>query len=322
MSSVLIVGLGNVGLRHLEGCLKIKKLTNIFAVDKKNLRINFCKSFFKDHAHFKKIKFLKSTNNVNSDLAIISTNSKERFNITKKLIVRNKIKHLILEKFLTTKKSEINEFKKLALSTNIWINHIYRYQEAFIFLKNILMKKNLTQFNIDIIGNNLNVTSNLIHFVDYFSYFLNDKIPILKMFFSEKSYWKTSKRNSYREFIGDIDILFKNKSKLSIKSLHDKKKSNFSMHKIYNKNQIFLIKNLYDSQKTILEFNKKKKMFICPFISNCTYIEIEKILLNKKNIKLAKLENILFIYTAIISGFLKNYNSFFNLKKNKILPIT
>ena len=80
------------------------------------------------------------------------------------------------------------------------------------------MKKNLTQFNIDIIGNNLNVTSNLIHFVDYFSYFLNDKIPILKMFFSEKSYWKTSKRNSYREFIGDIDILFKNKSKLSIKS--------------------------------------------------------------------------------------------------------
>ena len=34
MSKITIVGLGNVGLRHLEGCLKIKKINKIYAIDK------------------------------------------------------------------------------------------------------------------------------------------------------------------------------------------------------------------------------------------------------------------------------------------------
>lgn len=322
MSSVLIIGLGNVGLRHLEGCLKIKKLKYIYTVEKKNSRINLCKKLFKYHIFFKKIKFLKNINKINSDLAIISTNSKERLNLTKKIITKNKIKNVILEKFLTSKKSEINEYKKLILKADIWINHIYRYQDAFIFVKKILQKNKHKKLTVDITGNNLNISSNLIHFVDYTSYFLNDKISILKIFFSKDSHWKKAKRSSYKEFFGDIDIIFKDNSKLTIKSKNDKKRPNYSQHKIVNIKNSFLIKNSYDVQKSMLKFNNKKKIFSCPFISNSTYKEVEKILSNKKNIKLPQLKKTLFLYNSIISKFLDNYNLYFNLKKNKLLPIT
>ena len=45
MSKITIIGLGNVGLRHLEGCLKIKKINKIYAIDKEEKRIEFCKLY-------------------------------------------------------------------------------------------------------------------------------------------------------------------------------------------------------------------------------------------------------------------------------------
>ena len=321
MSSLLIVGLGNVGIRHLEGCLKIKKIKRIYAVEKSKKRINFCKSIFKNHIFFEKIFFKSNTHKISSKLAIISTNSNERFSIAKDLIKKNKIRNLILEKFLTNKMSDLKNFIKLTKSANIWINHIYRYQEAFTFLKKHLYKQKYRKLNILIKGNNLNVTSNLIHFVDYASFFMNDKVKISKILFSKKSKWSKSKKN-YWEFNGEVEVLFDNSTLVKVKSENSQTKKIYSLHKIYNDKKIYEIKNSYNTEKAVLKFENKKLIFSCPFLSNSTYKEAEKILFKKKNIKLSKLNNIIFLYSSIIKNFLKNYNSFFRLKNNKTLPIT
>tara|TARA_B100001564_G_scaffold349758_1_gene353281 strand:- start:522 stop:1490 length:969 start_codon:yes stop_codon:yes gene_type:complete len=322
MSKITIIGLGNVGLRHLEGCLKIKKINKIYAIDKEEKRIEFCKKFLSKKINFDKIVFSSNYKKIKSDLAIISTNSNERLKITKQMIKKNKIKKLVLEKFLTNNLSNLAQFKSLVSSANIWINHIYRYQDAFIFLKNILKKKKFEKANITITGNNLNLGSNCIHFVDYVSFFMNDTVRIKKISFAKNSYWIKSKKNLYKDFIGKIIIYFENNLILNIKSKKNLSKIPYSLHTFKFKKKIYKIKNLYNSQKSVLNFQNKQKVFDCPYISNSTYREIEKILLKKKNINLCKLENILLIYSKIIEGFLSHYNIFYKKKNNKILPVT
>ena len=117
MSKITIVGLGKVGLRHLEGCLKINKIKKIFAIDKERKRIELCKNFLRKKYNFNKIIFSSNFNKIKSDLAIISTNSKERLKITKQIIKKNKIKKLILEKFLTNNLSNLTQFETLLSSS-------------------------------------------------------------------------------------------------------------------------------------------------------------------------------------------------------------
>tara|TARA_B100001248_G_scaffold107114_1_gene79887 strand:- start:1695 stop:2663 length:969 start_codon:yes stop_codon:yes gene_type:complete len=322
MSKITIVGLGNVGLRHLEGCLKIKKINKIFAIDKERKKIEFCKKFLREKNNYNKIIFSSNLNKIKSDLAIISTNSKERLKITKQIIKKNKIKKLLLEKFLTNNLSNLAQFETLLTSSKIWINHIYRYQDAFIFLKKILKKKNFRKANITITGNNLNLGSNCIHFVDYVSFLMNDKVRIKKISFSKNSYWIKSKKKLYKDFIGEVKIYFENNLILNIKSKKNLSKISYSSHKLRFEEKIYKIKNLYNSQKSIFNFQNEQKEFACPYISNSTYKEIEKILLKKKNINLCKLKNIILVYSKIIEEFLKHYNHFYKKKNNKILPIT
>ena len=78
MSKITIIGLGNVGLRHLEGCLKIKKINKIFAIDKERKKIEFYKKFLREKNNYKKIIVSSNLRKIKSDLAIISTNSNER----------------------------------------------------------------------------------------------------------------------------------------------------------------------------------------------------------------------------------------------------
>ena len=217
--------------------------------------------------------------------------------------------------------SNLAQFESLVSSSNIWINHIYRYQGAFIFLK-IFLKEDFRKADITITGNNLNLGSNCIHFVDYVSFLMNDTVRIKKITFSKNSYWIKSKKNLYKDFIGKIKIYFENNLILNIKSKKNLSKIPYSLHKFRFEKKTYKIKNLYNSQKSVLNFQNKQKVFDCPFISNSTYKEIEKILLKKKNIKLCKLENILLVYSKIIEGFLSHYNIFYKKKNNKILPIT
>ena len=132
-----------------------------------------------------------------------------------------------MEKFLTNNLSNLAQFETLLTSTKIWINHIYRYKEAFIFLKKILKKKNFRKENITITGNNLNLGSNCIHFVDYVSFLMNDKVRIKKISFSKNSLIK-SKKKLYKDFIEKLKFFWeyfhikykvkKNLSKISYSS--------------------------------------------------------------------------------------------------------
>ena len=96
MTNVLIVGFGNIGLRHCESLIKFNKIKKIFIYD-----INYKKlQSFKKGINSKnknKIVILKdlNKNKENFFLSIISTNSNVRFNVFKKIVNTFNIKYFI-----------------------------------------------------------------------------------------------------------------------------------------------------------------------------------------------------------------------------------
>ena len=107
--NILIVGLGSMGHSHLLSFLKHKKKYNFEICDK-----NFKKKFYSEIYFSTKLPKRKKY-----DLVIIATNSKERFKVAKKIMNFNKVKSLILEKFLFNKLSEYSSFEKIIKKNKI-----------------------------------------------------------------------------------------------------------------------------------------------------------------------------------------------------------
>ena len=101
---VIILGCGNIGIRHLQGISKLKKPIEVYVCDTNIESLTNVKK------KINKTKFISNLVNINYihsldvlkkniDLAIISTSSYKRYNIIKNLVKKINIKFLIIEKF-------------------------------------------------------------------------------------------------------------------------------------------------------------------------------------------------------------------------------
>ena len=100
MKKILIIGAGNIGLRHLESLGKSDILIKIFVYDlfiSKQIK----KKISEIQKYNKRVN-IEILNNFSShlsfDVCIISTNAKERYQLTLLSIKKLNIKNIILEK--------------------------------------------------------------------------------------------------------------------------------------------------------------------------------------------------------------------------------
>ena len=104
---LLIVGVGSIGFRHFQSLSRSNFNNEIHILDKaaalkKSLKKKNIKIITKSIFLHKTIKTIPAQ----VDLAIISTNSDVRANITQILLNKTKIKFIIFEKFFISKKKE------------------------------------------------------------------------------------------------------------------------------------------------------------------------------------------------------------------------
>ena len=208
-NNILIYGCGNVGSRHLQGALKSKYNINIFIYDKKEISIKLAKqrisevNFNKNKISIKFLKDFKFHNNFN--LVILSTPAYKIFFILKKMIFELNFKNLIIEKIAFQSNQEFNKSIKLLKQNNInaWVNCANRTFNSYKKLKKIINKDDLITMIVS--GGKMNFASNLIHYLDLFSYFIYDsKFRILLQNFNKPF---KSKRKNYYEFDGYIIAL-------------------------------------------------------------------------------------------------------------------
>lgn len=278
MKKILIVGLGNMGIAHLKSFQNKSSKYQIFISD-----LNMSKITSKNFKLFRKFKNLIISHNLPKnlklDLVIISTNSRERYIVIREILDHNKVKNILLEKFIFTNIKNFNLFKKQVKKNkiqNIFVNTWGDYIIRNFKIINFLRKENNLRLTLDF--NKGDMLTNLIHYFDMLDciikekkfYLINKDIKIIK-----------AKRKGYNEIKGNLTI----RLGTNIISLNSKSKKKFTTMKIEGNNLNYLIEidnlgycNLYKKKKII-----KKIPF--PLASKKTEFWFSNFLLKKKKEK-------------------------------------
>ena len=215
MNKVIIIGVGKLGVRHLEAILISKIPTTIWVVDPNKESISIAKQLTSNTEHSCSVNFCKIIpNKLNFDLAIIATNSKNRIEVAQELLTRNSVNNLVLEKIVFPVSSHYVKFRNLmdGSKTTCFVNLPRRLFPHYNLIKEFT--RNCKSFQVDISGSSWGMLSNTLHFVDLFHFLFQEECSFIDM--NGLTNFFPSKRDGYMEANGKIQLMFTNKGKVSI----------------------------------------------------------------------------------------------------------
>ena len=101
--NIAIIGLGNIGFRHFQSTLKLRKDHQLFLVDNSSDALEKCKKYY--HKTFNEKQCIFFHDNIQNiipkiDIIIVATSSYPRRSIIEEIFQYQKPKYIILEKFL------------------------------------------------------------------------------------------------------------------------------------------------------------------------------------------------------------------------------
>ncbi len=146
---ILLVGTGNLGIRYLQGLLKVNQSLIIHAYDINSIAIKKAKRAIKSLIDIKKKKhkvlFIKKIPNkkIFYEIAIIASTSKKREKVIYNLAKTNEIKYWILEKVLAQNITSLIRIKKTLNSQMAWVNTPHRTMKWFHRIKENSLKKKI-----------------------------------------------------------------------------------------------------------------------------------------------------------------------------------
>jgi len=257
--NIFLVGCGNIGSRHLQALVKLPFKVDIHIVEKSN------KSKILAKNRLKQIKFNKKNFNFfwynsvdqlidTSDLVIISTLSQGRADLIISLL-KNKNKKFLIEKPVCQSKQEyVNLLSQMNLfNATGWINTNRRYFESYQKIKNDLC--NCKFININVVSTASGLGTNAIHFLDLFSWLINDsKIKLNGKFLNPKLF-SNKRGREFKEFYGTILGSGKNNSSITLNFLPSKDESIFLT--ISTDSLTYVIDELNQNALKIDKFGKK-----------------------------------------------------------------
>ena len=259
---IILIGCGNMGLAHLKSILTIKN-KKILVIEKRLSRINFIKKNYKSKDL--KISDMLPQNHF-FDFGIIATHSKDRFNLINKLLRKNSVKYLLIEKFIFLKKREYNLAKNLFVkkSTKAFVNI---WAKLFINICKLKKLKKIDYLKISIRRGR--ILTNLIHYLSIIESLINRGVDI--SFDKNKFKFTKFQKNNFTEYYGKIII--KSRSQIIGSIAESKDKYDYFFLKSKNYEKTFQIKET----KIVFKDNlNNKKIFNFPLSSKTT----KKILYN------------------------------------------
>lgn len=280
MKSVVIIGAGQIGSRHLQALKAVKTPLDIIVLDNSDGSLSIAEERYRSMNASGAKHILNCTSAFPQkavfDIAIIATSSGPRAASTKELLKKNKVKYLILEKILFQKKSDYTQIDKLLKTKRVkaWVNCPMRMMPFYAGLKKEFNGKKITYI---LYGNQSGMATDLIHHVDFVSFLTGSTdFEVDTRLLNKKL--KESKRKGYLEITGSLSILFKNGSQLIIRCDADGRSPK--------------IIEIFDSEKryTILESAGKALISKAP---DWELEEIRFILLYQSQLTTALVENLL-----------------------------
>lgn len=215
--NILVIGIGNLGKRYLEGLTKIHKI-KIHVYDKNKNALKDIENIYKNK--IKNIYINRSLNRVTLkkfDLCILSTTATSRHILIKKIINKFKINIWILEKLVSNQIENLDKIHELLKKKKVYVNLPRNYHHIYKYLK----KEKLKKIQMKISGGNWNIGSNSIHHLYLLEWLTNEKI-IRVIIYKDKFY--STKRKNYHDFYGKIIAYTESNSKICIENLNNNQK--------------------------------------------------------------------------------------------------
>jgi hypothetical protein len=319
--NIVIIGCGEIGKRHFESVLNLNYKFKIFLVDKSKDSLEKCRQISLKRKKKNSIYFFKSIKEIKDDcdFVIVATNSKHRFSALKELYKYKIPKFLILEKFLFNKLVHFEDAKKLFQlnGSKVWVNQWM--STDFPNLSDIFGETH--KINISVKGENWNICSNSVHWIDWFHHInKRDKIILFKSTFNNLII--ENKRKGFYETFGTLEFHSINKSKLLLQCSYNKNTKRKTIICLSNKTIKVELELTENSLKGfIFKSNKKKKIsFKIRYLSERTSELIESIL--KKNACTLPTYNQSIIHHKLIFQKIKKHFNKNGIKKNDYLPVT
>lgn len=307
--NLLIIGLGNIGKRHLESASKYTAIKRIFIYDLDLLKLNQIAMMNNN------ILLLDDLENVplHLDFCIVSTSSRNREEIIVKLLNSTKIKYLILEKVLFQKYDTYDLIKEMIneTTTKTYVNCPRRLMKSY---KNLKSKLSTNKINkITVTGGNWSMASNAIHFLDLIAYFSSSEhITSYNLTANLYDLIAQSKRDGYVEvfgsLIGNINEIYFN--------IYCSKEQNDLVIEIEFESQKITIN---ESAQTILYSSKEEfQDFKIEYVSQLTQIALES-LEEKDTCDLIDYNNSSILHKPLILEILKHQNKFIESSDSRCL---
>ena len=211
---ILIIGAGQIGSRHLQALKTVNLPLDIFVVDQSDVSLKIAKERYDSIPAGKTIHNIEYSQellkNKIYDIAIIATTSGPRAALTKELLSKSRVKYLILEKLLFTKKNDYALIGKLLKTRRVkaWVNCPMRMIPFYKEFRKELDRQKITYI---LHGNQSGLATDLIHHLDYIAYLTGSKEFSLNTGLLDKKI-KDSKRKGYLEITGTLTAEFKNGS--------------------------------------------------------------------------------------------------------------
>ena len=145
IKNIAVIGIGELGSRHLQSLYKSNMSLNLFAIDPKKDSLQVGKQRISDLEANQNIRSLNFFDSIDAlpaflDLTVIATNSDVRLEVIKNLLSSRDTQNMILEKVLFQNEADFDICDQLLRSseTQAWVNCPRRMWQDYISIKDEL----------------------------------------------------------------------------------------------------------------------------------------------------------------------------------------
>lgn len=316
MLNILIIGIGNIGLRHLEAIAKLDVELQVFIIDNDESRFRTLQGTHLSIKYGTKLEELAFDQII--DYCIVSTTSEKRASIIRDILKLVRVKTFILEKVLFQAIQDYDHIYKLleVKNSEAFVNCPRRIMGAYEELKKKFINEQITKFEVR--GGQWNMASNLIHFLDTLSFFLSDNWDILNLDGNGLTEIIDSKHNAYKEFLGEVNgviggVVFTASSENINRDLTVSIQTNSKKYVINESKQNLTIENQVDHSHT-------EETFRIDYVSDST----NRFIINhlNGNSGLPKYDISMRLHLALIEMTIKQQTRFFGENYSEKAKIT
>ena len=172
MKKIAIIGVGQLGSRHLQALTTVNQSIDIELVEPYKPMQEIAMQRYEEMPHnelIKSVKFVEDISKLSNklDLVIVATTANVRRKVVDELLDTKKVDSIVLEKVLFQHYEDYDHFSNRfeVLGVKVWVNHPRR---LFPFYKQFLADlKNSPQISYHVQGGEWGMACNALHFIDH-----------------------------------------------------------------------------------------------------------------------------------------------------------